>query len=131
MCYFSLVKYNYLDPEDKIPPQVTKLGGLGGNYESVAVDNRNPKQPIFYVTEDAAYGALRKYIPPLQATANWDTIHVGGGSTEYLRFRRNNEFEWTTDEDAARQSQYDYYRNVEGIDFHDGLLYFMRMKEKK
>ena len=48
------------DPQDQIPPQMTKLGGLGGNYESVAVDNRNKTRPVLYLTEDTEFGALRK-----------------------------------------------------------------------
>ena len=41
-------------------PQETKLGGNGGNFEAVAVDNRDPSRPVFFVTEDTGYGALRR-----------------------------------------------------------------------
>lgn len=37
----------------------TELGGDGGRYESVAVDNRNPANPVFFTTEDDSEGALR------------------------------------------------------------------------
>lgn len=123
------------DPNNQIPPQITKLGGSsGGNYESVAVDNTNIYQPIFYVTEDHEYGALRKYTPPIlysndnePIVANWDTLHANGGTTEYLRFR-DNTFEWTTNELSARNSQARYFRNVEGIDYHNGYLAFVSKK---
>ena len=41
--------YNiYTDPKNERPPQVSKIGGgTGGNYESVAVDGRRKRQPIF------------------------------------------------------------------------------------
>ncbi|KAL7535638.1 hypothetical protein ACHAXR_006623 [Thalassiosira sp. AJA248-18] len=117
-------------PNGKIPPQITKLGGNpGGNYESVAVDNRNPHQPIFYVTEDHERGALRKYTPtPAFRDASWDTLHAEGGTTEYLVFVNDNEFKWTANEGKARESQAKYFRNVEGIDYHDGMLYFVSKK---
>lgn len=35
-----------VDPKDEIEPQITKLGGSGGRYESVAVDDRIPERPV-------------------------------------------------------------------------------------
>ena len=109
---------------------MTKLGGSGGHYESVAVDNRNEQQPIFFVTEDHDFGALRKYTPPYDASPpDWDTIHTEGGTTEFLLLTSDTEFEWTTDEEAARYSQCENFSNAEGIDFHDGYLYFVSKVE--
>jgi secreted PhoX family phosphatase len=44
-------------------PEMTRLGGDGGSFEAVAFDNSNPDSPIFYLTEDAELGALRRYTP--------------------------------------------------------------------
>jgi hypothetical protein len=110
-------------------PAMTMLGGVdGGNFESVACDNRNPSQPIFYLTEDHESGALRKYTPPKidEESASfadyWNMLHVEGGATNYLVFSDANTFEWSSDIEAARRSQNTYYRNVEGIDYYDGEL---------
>lgn len=113
-------------------PEKTLLGGAGGNYEAVACDNRNPSQPIFFVTEDHVSGALRKYTPPASTadmTASWDTLHANGGVTEYLVFLEGNKFKWTSDEALGRSSQRKNYPNVEGINYQDGMLYFVSKKK--
>ena len=113
----------------------TKLGGVGGNYESVAVDDRNPLQPIFFVTEDHKQGALRRYTPPPPtepgAPADWDTLHVEGGNTDFLVFLDEKRFTWSCDEAIARYSQEMHYPNVEGIDYENGKLYFVSKKTLK
>jgi len=126
-----------VDPKNQRPPQITKLGGSGGNYEAVAVDHRRKRQPIFYVTEDSEFGALRRYMPPYSQATNepftgWDTLHQEGGSTSYLQFLDNSRFTWTNDEQAARNSQAQYYPNVEGVDFdtENGELYFVSKKKQ-
>ena len=115
-------------------PEMTKLGGSGGNFESVACDDRNPSQPIFFVTEDHVSGALRKYTPPPMipgTAANWDSLHVEGGNTEYLVFLDNNTFIWSCDERLGRLSQEKHFPNVEGISFKGGLLYFVSKRTFK
>lgn len=99
--------------------EMTVLGQDGGNFESVACDNSNPTKPIFYLTEDAEDGALRRYRPQ-NASGSWDTLHKSGGSFDYLEFIDGQQFRWTTDMQAARNSQKKYFRNVEGIDYFDG-----------
>lgn len=123
------------DPTNQNPPQITQLGGSkGGNYESVAVDNRNSSRPIFFLTEDAEFGALRRYTPPpspagpKSVIADWNTLHRSGGSTDYLMFLDGKHFKWTAHEQEGRSSQFQNYRNVEGIDFHNGYLYFVSKK---
>lgn len=113
-------------------PEITKLGGEGGNYETVAVDDRRPRQPIFYVTEDSKFGALRRYIPAYSNAVNapyvgWDTLHENG-TTTFLIFHNESTFGWTIDEQAARNSQNQYFPNLEGIHFDNGLLYFVSKK---
>ena len=99
-------------------PEMTILGEEGGSFESVACDNTNPSRPVFYLTEDAESGALRRYRS--QGGAGWDTLHNAGGSFDYLEFIDDEKFRWTVDMDAARESQKMYFRNVEGIDYFDG-----------
>lgn len=111
-------------------PQKTVIGGSGGNYESVAIDKRDPFQPKIFLTEDSEYGALRKFTPQRSQNPNWDTLH-GSGTTEYLEFTSGSRFKWTTNLQAARNSQATYYPNVEGIDFRDGKLYFVSKKTSK
>jgi hypothetical protein len=101
----------------------------------VAVDDRISHQPTFYVSEDSDFGALRKYTPPIlyskftnSPIVDWDTLTADGGTTEYLAFLDASRFEWTTDEQAARYSQSQYYRNVEGIHYNDRHLYFVSKK---
>ena len=47
-----------------------------------------------------------------------------GGTTTYLHILDESTYEWTTNEEDARSSAASYYRNSEGIVYHDGLLYF-------
>ncbi len=102
------------------------LGGSGGRYESVAVDNTDPNRPIFFVTEDRESGALRRFI----ADGNgWDSLH-NGGSTTFLYFIDDNTFEWTSNINAGRASAVRYYPNTEGISYHDGYLYFVSKENK-
>ena len=77
---------------------MTLIGGDGGHYESVAVDNRNPDQPIFFLTEDFKQGALRRFEAD---GSGWDSLHTGGNTT-FLRFLDDNKFEWTGDESLDR-----------------------------
>ena len=110
-------------------PQETLLGGDGGNFEAVAVDNRDPSRPIFFVSEDADYGALRRYTG--RGPSGWDYLHRAGGDTQFLEFLPGNRFRWTYNEQASRNSQFDYYPKVEGIDCdNDGHLYFVSKKVK-
>jgi hypothetical protein len=109
-------------------PAKTKLGGLGGNYESVAVDKRNASKPVFYLTEDSRFGVLRKYTPPPSVPFGWESLQAENGTSEYLVFRNETSFEWTTNIEVGRASQNLHYPYVEGIDCDDGILYFVSKK---
>lgn len=102
----------------------TKLGGSGGRYESVAVDNRNPDSPVFFTTEDHEEGAMRRFVAD---GSGWDALHSNGDTT-FLNILGDGEFEWTDDEDDGRDSASEYFPNTEGVQFHDGKLYFMAKK---
>jgi hypothetical protein len=120
-----------VDPDPSSPnhnsPKVTLLGGDGGNYESVAVDNGNPLKPIFFTTEDNSSGELRRF----QADGNgWDALHVGGRTT-YLQFLDGNRFQWTSNLDAGMNSAATYYPNAEGIIYHNSTIYFVAKVTKR
>ena len=97
---------------------------LPHKHHHQACDNRNPDRPVFFVTEDQEFGALRKF----EANGNgWDSLHRDGRTT-YLRILNESTYEWTTNLALARMSAATYYRNAEGIIYHEGLLYFTAKK---
>lgn len=98
---------------------------------SQACDNRDPSNPIFFLTEDLKFGALRRYTPKPGDVPGWDTLHAPGGNIDYLLFFADGYFTWTCDEEAARKSQSLYYPNVEGIAFWENSLYFVSKKTFK
>ncbi|KAL7541473.1 hypothetical protein ACHAWF_006956, partial [Thalassiosira exigua] len=106
----------------------TILGGRrGGRYESVACDDRDPANLVFFTTEDQARGALRRF----EAVGfGWGALHEGGVTT-FLRVLDERRYEWTANETAAKRSAELYYPLSEGIQFHEGRLYFLSKKEKK
>ena len=53
----------------------------------------------------------------------WDALHEGGKHT-YLEILDESTYVWTTNLTEAKQSARTYYKNAEGIVYHDGLLYF-------
>jgi hypothetical protein len=103
-------------------PKKTLLGGpRGGNYESVAVDNSNVLNPVFFTTEDNSKGELRRFV----ADGNgWDSLHEGGVTT-YLEFLDGNNFQWTSSLSAGEKSASKHYPNSEGIAYHNSTLYFV------
>ena len=115
------------DRENFGKPEMTLLGEDGGEFESVACDNSDPSRPVFYLTEDAEYGALRRYRP--HNGPGWDALHKkgGGGRFDYLEFLDGRRFRWTTNMRAARNSQRRFFRNVEGVDYNDGKRSVMMM----
>jgi hypothetical protein len=94
-------------------------------FFSQACDNRDPSRPIFFVTEDSQFGALRRFTPKPGVSPGWETLHTPGGTTDFLLFFPDGHFTWTCDEEAARKSQSLYYPNVEGIAFWEDSLYFV------
>ena len=68
-------------------------------------------------------------------SSDWDdpwNILLGSGTTGYLVLYPNDDnwwwggtFEWTTDREWARESARRNYPNSEGIDVHNGELYFI------
>ena len=123
------------DPLGIHEPVKTAMGGSGGNFESVAVDNRNSKKPVFYVTNDSPNGEIRQFTPSSAALDkasrtddNWSILSAPG-TIKYLEFNTaKRTFEWTSSIEKGRNSALKNYRNCEGIDFRDGYLYFVSKK---
>lgn len=118
-----------VDPTGRRNPEVTNLVEPG-NHEAMAQDNRDPKRPCFFVTEDHPYGALRRWCPDprnvnLDSTnSQWNMLH-GTGARSYLEiYDGSNQFGWTNDIDRGRRSANRYFPGSEGITFDGkGKLY--------
>eukprot|EP00985_Skeletonema_marinoi_P005302 scaffold2286_cov140-Skeletonema_marinoi.AAC.2 len=108
--------------------QKTMIGGSrGGRFESVATDSRIKQSPVYFVTEDSTFGAMRRF----QANSTgWHSLHAGGDMS-YLQIIDDKFFEWTKNLNAARKSAYAHYQNSEGISFNNGTLYFTTKSTQK
>ena len=104
--------------------QRTVLGGNGGNYESVAVDKRIRNRPVFFTTEDEEDGALRRFTAQ---SFGFDALHSKGGTT-FLYLLDNGTFKWTINESLGRNSARRHFPYAEGIQVHEGKVYFMAKK---
>lgn len=108
--------------------QKTMIGGRnGGRFESFATDDRIEESPVFFVTEDSKYGAMRRF---KANSTGWHSLH-GDGDLSYLRIIDDEIFEWTKNLTAARESAYTHYQNSEGISFFNGKLYFTAKSTQK
>ena len=116
----------------------TVLGGAdGGSFESFAHDLRDENLPRFFVTEDQADGAVRRFTP---ATVDWDNpsrmLHDEKGTLDYLFLipadeeGRNGTYQWIDNKSKAGKSAQQYYPNAEGIDVANGILYFVSKKDE-
>jgi hypothetical protein len=131
------------DPYGIKPERVTLMGT--GRFESAAYYRPNPSEPTFYITEDLARGALRRFTPDTLAVeiANQqndfsELLHsnaTGTAKIEYLKLFPETEnsgtFQWTTDIEAARDDAETYYSFSEGIDIARGIAYMTAKKPKK
>ena len=103
--------------------EATKLGGFkGGKFESVAVDPRDDDHPVFYVTEDRSGGALRRFIAN---GTGWQALHNDDGIIEFLHIVNETSYEWTSNKAIGIASAREHHPNCEGIQFHEGNLYFL------
>lgn len=119
-----------VDPTGQREPAKTNLvEPSGGNFESMAVDNRDPNHPIFFITEDHERGALRRFTP-CDLPPSWDMLHHEGG-IDYLEFLPGNRFQWTSSLSRGRQSAFRYFKNAEGIVHENGTLSFVSKKLKQ
>jgi uncharacterized protein len=121
-----------VDPLGLRSPQQTVLGDTaGGSFEAFSYDARNTSALAFYVTEDLVNGALRRYRTPVNTPLDWNMLHGTGGTLDYLEFLPNNQFRWTTSLATGRSSAQANFQNAEGIDVHNGVLYFVSKVQKE
>lgn len=119
-----------VDPTGERPAQVITLGRDGGVFESFSYDVRDPQNPTFYVTEDHFEGAMQRFRPDAPDWKDPWSILLGPGTTDFLVLEPNNSgmagrFYWTSNRARAKQSAMDHYPNSEGIDIHNGELFFI------
>ena len=119
-------------------PEVLTLGKDGGRFESFAYDVRDRKAPYYFVTEDSQKGALQRFSPASVDFSNnpWEMLH-GNGTTDFLILKPNSKkngkktFRWSSNRSAAKNNAKKYYPHTEGIDSHNGLLFFVSKKFKQ
>lgn len=126
-----------VDPTGRRSAAKTILGGSGGRFESFAYDVRNRKQPRFYVTEDHARGALRRFTPSQPNWSNpWTMLH-GNGTMEYLVLQPSSlsqgrgTYKWVSSLSTGRNNAARYYPDSEGIDVSGNQLFFVCKKIKQ
>jgi hypothetical protein len=118
-------------PQGLKTPRMTVIGGKrGGQFEAFAVDDRDPKDHVFFVTEDKSNGAIRRFRPSPGTPMGWNALH-GNGTLDYLVFHPGNRFSWSPSIRMGRKSASDYYWNVEGALHHNGKLMFVSKVQKE
>ena len=122
----------------------TVLGGSGGNYESFAYDARDRLNPTFYVTNDSSSGGLVRFTPDptvvanAEATGDYSRVLTTMGTLEWLvlipesgsTHASQGTFRWSSSRTEGDSSSNQFYRNSEGIDIRNGLLYFVTKTSK-
>lgn len=112
------------------------MGGVdGGKFESAAFDSRNMRKLKGFVTTDSKDGPVLRFTPNPVALENalgsgdFSNLLHTDGFVEYLVVNnRTNTFTWSTDKSLGEKSAEWNYPNTEGIDAHDGQLYFITKK---
>lgn len=132
-----------VDPTGQHKPTKTQLGTTGGNFESVAYDDRNPEKMSFYVTHDDKKGELRQFRPSkfvLRAAyyTNFQNVNLTRkvlttpGKMKYLVLDPDNHtFRWSSNKQKGQKSAKKLFGGAEGIDIRNGMLYFTSKLEKR
>jgi hypothetical protein len=108
------------------------VGQLGGAYEAFAYDARNTSAPSYYITEDVADGALRRYRPPINYPMVWESLHLTNGTHDFLVLDPiTGTFRWSPSLQEGRDSAVQYFRNAEGIAILNGKLAFVSKVQKE
>lgn len=122
------------DPFGRETANKTVLGGLGGNYESMAYDNRQKWKPRFFITNDKEDGELRRFTPRRLPIENGDypSILTTPGVMAYLVINpTKGKFGWTKDLVRGKRSAKRHFPNCEGIDRRDNYLYVVCKARKE
>lgn len=106
-----------------------------------AYDDRYFPTIHFYLTEDQEDGTTRRFTPDpnvveaAYAANDFSFILTSPGTIEYLVVTPlslgHGNFRWSSSRSLGRESGYNYYRNSEGIDVRDGILYMTSKVQKK
>ena len=126
-------------PDDLWNARQTYLGGIeGGKFESAAFDHRDMKRLKAFVTHDSSTGELRRFTPDSEVLENaiessdFSQVLHKPGLIEYLvLIPSSNKFKWTKDIEEGKMSASHFFPNAEGIDCHDGFVYFVSKKRKE
>jgi hypothetical protein len=102
------------------------LGRNGGHFESFAYDERKSH---YFVTEDDAFGPLRRFIPTYSGNTDpWEDL-FSEGAIAYLRLIPDSDyggtFVWLEDFTQASMNANAFYPNAEGVDVAGDELYFV------
>lgn len=104
-----------------------------GRFESAACDDRDMSQLSCFASLDHESESIRRYQPNPQVLQDSilnedysDVMHAEGGTLSYLFLNSLlGTFTWTTNKFRADSNAKALFPNVEGIDHHDGKLYFV------
>jgi len=110
-----------------------------GKFESATCDDRNLRTLECFASLDDEKESIRRYQPNPQVLQDAVSIgdysnvmHAEGGTLTYLFLNAIlGTFTWTTDKNRANNNAKALFPNVEGIDHHDGKLYFVSKKTKE
>lgn len=122
-------------------PTLTALGNQEpANWESFAYDARDTSDPKFFFTEDARAGPVWRFTPnPSSVTTDpdemWRMLQASGYDHEFLVLlpssSRGGNFLWTESESEGKESAFNHFQNVEGIDCLDGTLAFTSKRQNE
>jgi len=104
-----------------------------GKFESAICDDRDMHKLECFATVDEEDESLRRYQPSprvLQDAVSEEdysnVMHSPGGTLTYLLLNPAlGRYTWTASKASADANAKKYYPNLEGIDHHDGKLYFV------
>ena len=131
-----------VDPSGERGGERTALG-IGQDF---TYDDRDPSRPRFYYTEGRDDGAVRRFTPHPDTVAKYrggseafNMLHSDLGTFEYLVLQSQmgnlthsrGTHQWSTSFARGRQSAQIYYPRTEGIDCHDGRLFFVSKERKE
>jgi hypothetical protein len=121
-----------VDPTGQRTPRPITLGRNGGCFESFAYDERKSH---YFVTEDDAFGPLRRFIPTYSGNTDpWEDL-FSEGAIAYLRLIPDSDygetFVWIEDKTQASMNANAFYPHAEGIDVAGDELYFVSKTMKR